>query len=40
MDFGSPFGGFKNSGIGREGGPEAFEAYTEFQSIVLPRRKS
>jgi aldehyde dehydrogenase (NAD+) len=36
MDFGSPFGGFKNSGIGREGGPEAFAAYTEYQSIVLP----
>jgi aldehyde dehydrogenase (NAD+) len=36
MDFGSPFGGFKTSGIGREGGPEAFEAYTEYQSIVLP----
>jgi aldehyde dehydrogenase (NAD+) len=36
MDFGSPFGGFKASGIGREGGPEAFEAYCEYQSIVLP----
>ncbi len=36
MDFGSPFGGFKASGIGREGGPEAFAAYTEYQSIVLP----
>jgi aldehyde dehydrogenase (NAD+) len=35
MDFGSPFGGFKASGIGREGGPEAFEAYTEYQSIIL-----
>jgi aldehyde dehydrogenase (NAD+) len=36
MDFGSPFGGFGASGIGREGGPEAFAAYTEYQSIVLP----
>jgi aldehyde dehydrogenase (NAD+) len=36
MDFGSPFGGFKASGIGREGGPESFAAYTEYQSIVLP----
>jgi aldehyde dehydrogenase (NAD+) len=35
MDFGSPFGGFKASGIGREGGPEAFEAYSEYQTIVL-----
>jgi aldehyde dehydrogenase (NAD+) len=37
LDFGSPFGGFKTSGIGREGGPEAFAAYTEYQSIVLPK---
>jgi aldehyde dehydrogenase (NAD+) len=37
LDFGSPFGGFKASGIGREGGPEAFEGYTEYQSIVLGR---
>lgn len=36
LDFGSPFGGVKASGIGREGGPEAFAAYTEYQSIVLP----
>jgi acyl-CoA reductase-like NAD-dependent aldehyde dehydrogenase len=35
MDFGSPFGGFKASGVGREGGPEAFEAYSEYQTIVL-----
>jgi aldehyde dehydrogenase (NAD+) len=36
LDFGSPFGGVKASGIGREGGPEAFAAYTEYQSIILP----
>ena len=38
MDFGSPFGGFKNSGIGREGGPEAFTAYTEYQSLISAAR--
>ena len=31
-----PFGGFKASGIGREGGPEGLEAYCEYQSISLP----
>ncbi len=36
MDLGSPFGGFKQSGIGREGGPEGLASYTEYQSIILP----
>lgn len=35
LDFGSPFGGFKKSGIGREGGPEGIAAYLESQSIIL-----
>jgi aldehyde dehydrogenase (NAD+) len=39
MDFGAPFGGFKKSGIGRECGPEGFEAYTEYQTIILPRQR-
>ncbi len=30
----TPFGGFKRSGIGRDGGEFAFHAYTELQSIV------
>lgn len=34
MDFESPFGGFKKSGIGREGGPEALSGYLETQSII------
>jgi aldehyde dehydrogenase (NAD+) len=36
MDLGSPFGGFKRSGIGREGGPEGLAPYTEYQSITIP----
>jgi betaine-aldehyde dehydrogenase len=32
----SPFGGFRQSGIGREQGPEGLEAYLETTTIVLP----
>jgi aldehyde dehydrogenase (NAD+) len=35
MDFLAPYGGFKQSGIGREGGPENFHAYTETKTILL-----
>lgn len=31
-----PFGGFQQSGLGREGGQAAFEAYTELKSVVMP----
>ena len=31
-----PFGGFKLSGIGRDGGDWGLEAYTELQSVVWP----
>jgi len=36
LDFRSPFGGFKQSGMGRELGPEGIEPYTELQTIVMP----
>ena len=35
LDFTAPYGGFKQSGIGREGGPENFQAYTETKTILL-----
>ncbi|MGY1813609.1 aldehyde dehydrogenase [Blastococcus sp. SYSU D00820] len=35
LDFGAPFGGMKNSGIGRELGPEGLSAYLEYQSVYL-----
>jgi betaine-aldehyde dehydrogenase len=36
LDFNAPFGGFKQSGIGRELGPEGIAPYTELQTIILP----
>ncbi|WP_102141398.1 aldehyde dehydrogenase [Mycobacterium hubeiense] len=36
FDPGAPFGGYKNSGIGRENGPEGIEQYCEAKSILLP----
>jgi acyl-CoA reductase-like NAD-dependent aldehyde dehydrogenase len=35
MDFGLPYGGFKQSGLGREGGAEGFHAYLETKTILL-----
>jgi acyl-CoA reductase-like NAD-dependent aldehyde dehydrogenase len=32
----TPFGGFKRSGIGRDGGSFALHAYSEMQSVVWP----
>ncbi|MFI5528349.1 aldehyde dehydrogenase [Kitasatospora sp. NPDC051853] len=37
LDCGVPFGGYKQSGVGREFGPEGFAEYLETKSIVLPR---
>jgi acyl-CoA reductase-like NAD-dependent aldehyde dehydrogenase len=35
LDFGLPFGGFKQSGIGREGGPEGLLPYLETKTILI-----
>ena len=35
LDFSLPFGGFKQSGIGREGGADAIAAYLETKTILL-----
>ena len=32
----SPFGGYKDSGIGREHGREGFEEYLEIKTVGLP----
>ena len=32
----TPFGGFKMSGVGRDGGDFGLHAYTEMQSVVWP----
>jgi aldehyde dehydrogenase (NAD+) len=34
-DFSLPFGGFKRSGLGREGGVEGLTSYTELKTILL-----
>ncbi|HYB35092.1 MAG TPA: aldehyde dehydrogenase [Mycobacterium sp.] len=36
FDPGSPFGGYKNSGIGRENGPEGVEHFCQQKSVLLP----
>jgi acyl-CoA reductase-like NAD-dependent aldehyde dehydrogenase len=35
MDFGLPYGGFRQSGIGREGGIEGLESFLETKTILL-----
>ncbi|MFH8735175.1 aldehyde dehydrogenase [Streptomyces sp. NPDC017964] len=37
LDLAAPFGGFKQSGIGREFGAEGLAGYFEYQSVALPR---
>jgi aldehyde dehydrogenase (NAD+) len=36
IDFATPFGGYKESGLGREFGPEGLELFLEQKSITLP----
>ncbi len=35
LDFSLPFGGYKQSGVGREGGPDAMHEYLETKTILL-----
>jgi acyl-CoA reductase-like NAD-dependent aldehyde dehydrogenase len=37
-DLGSPFGGCKESGVGREPSPEGIEPYLEYKSMYLSSR--
>ncbi|WP_019925278.1 aldehyde dehydrogenase [Nocardia sp. BMG111209] len=36
IDFTLPFGGYKQSGVGREGGPEGLEEYFETKTVHMP----
>ncbi|WP_330251747.1 aldehyde dehydrogenase [Nocardia sp. NBC_00565] len=36
FDPGSPFGGYKTSGLGRENGPEGLDAFCEQKSLLMP----
>jgi aldehyde dehydrogenase (NAD+) len=36
IDFATPFGGYKESGVGREFGPEGLETFLEKKSISIP----
>ena len=40
FDLTNPFGGFKKSGVGREGGPEGMEPYLEIKTVFLPQAPS
>jgi aldehyde dehydrogenase (NAD+) len=37
LDIGGPFGGFKQSGLGREYGVEGIDEYVELQQVTAPR---
>ena len=40
FDLTNPFGGFKKSGVGREGGPEGMDPYLEIKTVFLPQAPS
>ena len=37
-DLNAPFGGIRNSGIGREGGEWSFEFYCDLKDVMLPKK--
>ncbi len=37
-DLAAPFGGCKNSGIGREGGDWSFEFFSDIKDVILPKQ--
>lgn len=37
-DLRAPFGGYKNSGVGREGGAASEEFYTELKTVTIPEK--
>jgi acyl-CoA reductase-like NAD-dependent aldehyde dehydrogenase len=37
IDYTMPYGGFKQSGVGREGGIEGLHGFTEIKAVFLPR---
>lgn len=38
FDLTNPFGGFKKSGVGREGGSEGMQPYVEIKTVFLPEK--
>ena len=38
-DLAAPFGGCKNSGIGREGGNWSFDFFCDVKDVILPKTK-
>ena len=37
IDYTIPYGGFKQSGVGREGGEEGLDGFTEIKAVFMAR---